>query len=151
MLQLLGGTNIAFMKYRRLAYMISGALVLATAVWLMVNGGPRYSVDFTGGTLLQVRSRAPLPADQVRSALQAAGFPDVELQQLAGEARNEFMIRMKGSGQQDPFPAIQRAIQARFAARGKGRCERSGARERRWQARQDSRHRRTSDRTRRNS
>ena len=114
MLQLLVGTNIPFMKHRRLAYLISGALVLATAAWLVVNRGPRYSVDFTGGTLLQIRTTNVLPADQVRDALQAGGFPQVELQQLVGESRNEFMIRAKTMGERDPFPAVEQAIKARF-------------------------------------
>src|SRR5439155_9203001 len=54
-LQLLIGTNIPFMKFRTVTYMFSGALILATAVWLIVHGGPKYSVDFTGGTLIQLR------------------------------------------------------------------------------------------------
>jgi preprotein translocase SecF subunit len=114
MLQLLVGTNFAMMKHRRLAYLISGALTLATVAWLVVNAGPRYSVDFTGGRLLQIRTAQALPADQVRAALEAGGFPGVELQQLTGEHRTEFMIRMKSSGAEDPFAGVQRAIQARF-------------------------------------
>lgn len=114
MLQLLVGTNFAMMKHRRLAYLISGALVLATVGWLVVNGGPKYSVDFTGGRLLQIRTGTPLPADQVRAALEAGGFPGVELQQLTGEHRNEFMIRMKNSAGADPLAGVQAAIQARF-------------------------------------
>ena len=50
----------------RIAYLVSGALVLATIAWLVVNRGPRYGVDFTGGTLLQIRTSEVLPADQVR-------------------------------------------------------------------------------------
>ena len=114
MLQLLVGTNFSLMRHRRLAYLISAALVLATAGWLVVNRGPRYAVDFTGGRLLQIRTSTPLPADQVRGALEAGGFPGVELQQLTGESRNEFMIRMKSSAGQDPLAEVQRAIQARF-------------------------------------
>ncbi len=114
MLQLLVGTNFAMMKHRRLAYLISGALILATVGWLVVNGGPKYSVDFTGGRLLQIRTGTPLPADQVRAALEAGGFPGVELQQLTGEHRNEFMIRMKTSTGADPLAGVQAAIQARF-------------------------------------
>ena len=48
MLTLIGTTNIAFMKYRRLAYVFSGALVVATIGWLVVHRGPRLSVDFAG-------------------------------------------------------------------------------------------------------
>ena len=114
MLQLLVGTKIPFMKHRRLAYVISSLLALATVGWLVVNRGPRYSVDFTGGTLVQVRTGSVLPADQVRTALEQGGFPGVELQQLAGEHGNEFMVRTKVIGEQDLFPAIERAIRARF-------------------------------------
>ena len=114
MLQMLIGTNIPFMKYRRFAYIFSSTLILATIVWLLVHGGPYYSVDFTGGTLLQIRTSRVLPADQVRAALDAAGLRGVELQQMAGANRDEFLARFK-SEQQDPFPAIQRAVGSRFS------------------------------------
>jgi preprotein translocase SecF subunit len=114
MLQLLIGTNIPFMKNRRLAYAFSGALLLATVVWLVVNGGPRYSVDFTGGTLLQVRLSRVVAADRVRAALDAAGFRGVEIQQMTGESQDEFMMRFKQQqGQEDLFPGVARAIQSR--------------------------------------
>src|SRR5437763_1981362 len=114
MLQMLIGTNIPFMRYRRFAYVFSGSIILATIVWLVVHGGPRYSVDFTGGELLQVRTSQVLAADQVREALDAAGMHGAELQQMAGESRNEFLIRLKVSQGRDVFPLVQRAVQARF-------------------------------------
>jgi preprotein translocase SecF subunit len=111
MLQLLIGTNIPFMKYRRFTYVLSGVFVLATIVWLVMHGGPRYSVDFTGGQLLQVRTSRVLPADEVRRALDAEGVRGVELQQMRGENANEFMIRAQVHEGQDLFPTVQRAIQ----------------------------------------
>ena len=114
MLQLLIGTNIPFMRFRRIAYMFSGALILATTVWLVVHGGPRYGVDFTGGTLIQIRTSQVLPADQVRNALDAGGFRGIELQQMAGEHRDEYLLRMKGEAARNAFDGIQRAIQTRF-------------------------------------
>jgi len=112
MLQMLVNTNIPFMRYRRIAYMFSSAIVLATTIWLVVHGGPRYSVDFTGGNLLQIRLSQILPADQVRTALDAGGFHGVELQQMTGENRNEFLLRMKEEpGQRDLFGEISAAIQ----------------------------------------
>ena len=114
MFQLLTHTDIPFMRHRKIAYLVSGALVLATAVWLMLHGGPRYGVDFTGGTLMQIRTSQQLPADQVREALDAAGFKGAELQQMAGENRNEFMLRLPVSERGgDPFPPVRAAIQAR--------------------------------------
>ena len=111
MLQMLIGTNLPFMRYRRLAYMFSGGLVLATSVWLMMHGGPKYSVDFTGGTLLQIRTSRVLPADQVRKALDAGGIRGVEIQQMTGENRTEFIIRAKQSPEhRDLFADVQRTI-----------------------------------------
>jgi len=115
MIQLLIGTNIPFMRYRRITYMFSGALILATTIWLVMHGGPRYSIDFTGGNLLQVRTSRVLPADQVRATLDGAGMHGYELQQMTAEHRDEYLIRLPGGGQgQDAFPSIQRAIETKF-------------------------------------
>jgi preprotein translocase SecF subunit len=117
MLQFLVGTSFPFMKYRKFAYLFSGALMLATVVWLVLHGGPRYGVDFTGGTLLQVRMSRVLHADEVRSALDAAGLHGTELQQMTGQNANEFMIRVQQHGQENPgdlFPRVQQTLQSRY-------------------------------------
>jgi preprotein translocase SecF subunit len=110
MLQFLIGTDFPFMKYRRIAYFLSGSLILATAIWLVVHSGPRYSVDFTGGTVLRVRSDKPVPADQLRSAIDLAGYHGAELQQLAGATAPEYLIRMQKQNSGDPFQPIQKAV-----------------------------------------
>jgi len=109
MIQLLHGTNIPFMKNRRLAYLLSGALVLATLIAL-VTKGPKYSVDFTGGTLLQIRTSQVLPADQVRSSVESAGIKP-ELQQMGGDAQNEYLLRFR-SEDRDPFVKVEAALKA---------------------------------------
>ena len=108
MIQILHGTNIPFMKYRRFAYMISSAVVLATAVWLVMHRGPRQGVDFSGGTLLQIRASRVLPADQLRSALDQGGLLGAELQQITGEGA-EYMVRLQ-AGEGDLFASVQREI-----------------------------------------
>jgi len=111
MFQLLIGTDIPFMKFRRFAYLGSGALAVATAIWLVVHGGPKYSVDFTGGTLLQIRTSQVVPADHVRHALDGAGFKGVELQQMTGENRNEYLLRLQSTTEHDLFTSVQTAIE----------------------------------------
>lgn len=93
MFQILHDTNFPFMKYRRVAYFFSVAFVLATVAWLVVKG-PKYSVDFTGGTLLQIRTTPAAHADAVREALDTGGFKGAEVQQMTGEAHDEFLIRV---------------------------------------------------------
>ena len=109
MLQLLIGTNFPFMKYRRIAYLISGTLVLATLAMVVIKG-PRYSVDFTGGTMLQIRTVPALPADQIRASVESAGIKP-ELQQMGGDATNEYLLRFK-SEDRDPFVKVQAALNA---------------------------------------
>ncbi|HKQ59452.1 MAG TPA: protein translocase subunit SecF [Candidatus Eisenbacteria bacterium] len=113
MLQFLTHTDIPFMRFRRFAYLFSGGLVLATAIWLVVHGGPKYGVDFTGGTMLQIRTSRELHPDEVRAALEAGGFHGVELQQMTGENRDEYMLRMQAESAQDLFASIQSAITAK--------------------------------------
>jgi len=114
MFQLLIGTDIPFMKYRRFAYMFSSAFVLATVIWLVVHGGPKYSVDFTGGTLVQIRTSRVVHADQVRQALDAGGFHGVELQQMTGPNRDEYLLRVQTAEEKDLFVAVKGAIEQRI-------------------------------------
>ena len=106
MLQLLIGTDIPFMKFRRYAYAVSGALLAITLAFFFIKG-PRYSVDFTGGTLLQVRTNQPLHADQLRNALESAHIA-AEIQQMTGESQNEYIIRFRTEG--DPVTLVQNAV-----------------------------------------
>jgi len=106
MFQLLIGTDIPFMKWRRFAYVFSALLLVATLGWFFTKG-PRYSVDFTGGTLLQIRTSEVVPADRLRSALEAEGL-QAELQQLTGDEQNEYLLRFRTEG--DPVALVQGAV-----------------------------------------
>ena len=111
MMQFLIGTSFPFMKYRRIAYAVSGTLVVATLGWLFLKG-PRYSVDFSGGTLLQIQTSKTLPADHVRSYLEGAGMKGIELQQMTGADQNEYLIRYHTEGG-DAFATVKQAIESR--------------------------------------
>jgi preprotein translocase SecF subunit len=116
MFQLLVDSNIPFMRYRRFAYMFSGVMVLATIVWLIMHGGPRLSVDFTGGTLLQIRLSQAVPADQVRTALDHVGFQGFELQQMTGDQRSEYLLRLPPTADHgDAFNRVKTAIETTHA------------------------------------
>jgi len=106
MLQLLVGTDIPFMRYRRFAYVFSSLILVATLVFYFTKG-PRYSVDFTGGTLLQIRTSEVVHADRLRSALESEGI-QAELQQMTGDHPNEYMLRFRTQG--DPVALVQAAL-----------------------------------------
>jgi preprotein translocase SecF subunit len=108
MLQILHDTNVPFMKWRRYAYLFSGACVLATLVWLVVHSGPKLSVDFTGGTLMRISVSRAQPVDAIRKAFDKAGYRGAEIQTV-GEAGKEFLVRL---GHQEGSEGFVRAKQA---------------------------------------
>ena len=110
MLQILHNINVDWMGKRAIAYTISGACVLISVLSLILNGGPRYGVDFTGGTLVEV-SVTPAPSvDDVRKAIETAGIEGAEIQHL--EKAEYFLIRMGvGQGGKDPALAVRAALE----------------------------------------
>jgi len=85
-------TRFDFVGFRRTALMISGVLSIL-CIGLMVVRGPKLGIDFAGGSLVQVRFKAPTHADQVRDVLSKAGFDALDIQDL-GRDSTEFLIRV---------------------------------------------------------
>ena len=110
MLQILHNINVDWMGKRAIAYTISGACILISVLSLILHGGPRYGVDFTGGTLVEV-SVTPAPSvDNVRHAIEGAGIEGAEIQRL--EKAEYFLIRMGvGASGKDPAPAVRAALE----------------------------------------
>ncbi len=110
MFQILHGVNVDWMKRRHVAFLFSGACVLISIVSLVLHGGPRYGVDFTGGSLVEILVSPPVHADQVRSSVDQAGYRGSEIQALSRPG--QFLIRVESRpGHANPGPAIQNAVQ----------------------------------------
>jgi preprotein translocase subunit SecF len=88
-------TNIDFIGLRNRAFLVSAVLVLLGLFgFVMVGlGKANMSVDFTGGTGLQVRFTDQVNIGDVRSALTGGGIGDATIQEVAG--KNEFFIKTK--------------------------------------------------------
>ena len=59
MIELFKNPNYDFIGKRKWAYIISIAITLIGLGSLVAKGGLRYDIDFTGGTLIQVRFEQP--------------------------------------------------------------------------------------------
>ncbi|MDQ7049233.1 MAG: protein translocase subunit SecF [Enterobacterales bacterium] len=66
-------TNINFNRYRLVATIFSGVLLLASLASVAING-LNLGLDFTGGTLIEVRYEQDANRDKVQAKLEAAGF-----------------------------------------------------------------------------
>jgi preprotein translocase subunit SecF len=112
-LQLLIGIKVDWMRRRWIAYIISGSCVAISILSLILHGGPRYGVDFTGGTLLELQARPPLAIEAVRDAADRAGFQGAEIQRL--DRPGQVLIRMGLSSEKDPGKRVSDEIQASHA------------------------------------
>jgi preprotein translocase subunit SecF len=87
------GTNINFLKYRKLAYLLSAAIIVAGLVSLIVKGGPRFGVDFAGGLSIQVRFAKEMDVQAIAKAVDGVGLDNVVVQRFGQEDANEYLIR----------------------------------------------------------
>jgi preprotein translocase SecF subunit len=81
-------------------------------------GKANLSVDFTGGTELQIRFGEPVPISSLRSALIRGGIEDVQIQEVAG--KNDFFLKTKlmNTGPQRVQDKISSIISASLPGKG---------------------------------
>jgi preprotein translocase subunit SecF len=91
-MRLFANANYDFIGQRRIGYLISLAVIVPGLLLLLLRG-VNYSVEFTGGTLLQVESKTPVDVGRVRSALGQAGIQGAELQTFGSD--RELVIRAR--------------------------------------------------------
>jgi preprotein translocase subunit SecF len=83
--------DIPFMRYALIFNVISLVTFLA-AVFFLWQKGLHFSIEFTGGTLLEVSYPHPAEIDRIRGTLEKAGFTDTQVQNF-GSSR-DVLIRM---------------------------------------------------------
>jgi len=81
MIRLFANANYDFIKWRRWAYGLTAAIIIPGFALFLVHG-LNYSIEFTGGTLIQVQTTQPVGTDRLRAALDAAGIRDAEIKQF---------------------------------------------------------------------
>ncbi|MFH0725065.1 MAG: protein translocase subunit SecF [Pseudomonadota bacterium] len=85
--------NIDFIGKRKFGYALSTAFVLLTFLLLIYQGGPRYGIDFSGGTLIQVKFENQVPLDQIAKGLGNINLDSSATQQFGDKNENEYLIR----------------------------------------------------------
>ncbi|OUE46959.1 protein-export membrane protein SecF [Billgrantia desiderata SP1] len=87
-----------FMGKRRIAFAISALLLVASIVSLLFQQ-LNLGLDFTGGTLVEVRYTVAPSLDAIRQVLEQAGFRDVSVQTFG--ASTEVLIRLQQAFEPD--------------------------------------------------
>jgi preprotein translocase subunit SecF len=92
MLRLFANANYDFIGLRRYAYGVTAAVILPGLLFLLIKG-LNYSIEFTGGTLVQVRSSTQVDVAHLRTGLDRQGIHGAEIQNFG--AANEYVIRAR--------------------------------------------------------
>src|SRR6185312_16867211 len=92
MLRLFSNAKYDFIGLRHYAYGLTAAILILGLIFLLAKG-LNYSIEFTGGTLLQIQSKKPVDVAQLRTGLDQQGLHGAEIQQFG--AQNEYVIRAR--------------------------------------------------------
>jgi SecD/SecF fusion protein len=115
MMQFIGETKIDFLRTQGVAFLASGALILAGLVALFVRGSANMDIDMSGGTMATLEFKQPQKVPEIRERLEKV-FPNgVSLEQLtlAGEDQkngNKYRIRTTEIDRKAVIAAINKAF-----------------------------------------
>ena len=82
MMQFLGETKIDFLSYQWIAFLCSGALILAGLAALFIRGSANMDIDMSGGTMATLEFVEKQNVSDIRGRLEAAFPKGVSLEQL---------------------------------------------------------------------
>ena len=95
-MRLLSKTNINFISMQKFTALLSIALIIAGIASLIMKGGPLLSIDFTGGTVAQVKFDKDVELTSLRSTLSEYGFKGAEIVEFGSP--DEVLIKTQLSG-----------------------------------------------------
>jgi preprotein translocase subunit SecF len=121
MLRLFANARYDFIGVRRWAYGLSALLIVPGLIWLLFSG-LNYSIEFTGGTLVQIKTTQAVGTGPIRAALESGGIPGAEVQTFGSETDYAIRARLAGEGggpvlgMDETVAAVRRALDTGLGA-----------------------------------
>lgn len=127
MLRILHNTNIDFIRLTRVTSIIIAAFLIPAFLWVIVDGVRgglnttfQYSIEFTGGTLVELQFREAPEIAEVRSLVADAGYEGAEVQTFGGpsniviRAQGRETVEQQAAGAESVAEDIENALTARY-------------------------------------
>lgn len=105
--------RIDFMKMRWVAMAVAALMFLAALAGI-AGKGFNYALDFTGGTVVEMRFERPAVVDQVRARLEAAGYASAQVQNFG--SGTDLLVRLQPRDGETSTDANNRTAQEVLAA-----------------------------------
>ncbi len=122
MLRIFHNTKYDFIKWWKVAAIATIAFMVVGLGSFAVTGGVNYSVEFTGGTLMQLKFKEAGDAGKIREALEKAGIKGAEVQRFGGadefivRAQEKSMVQQQAAGAEKVADQIRNALSASLGA-----------------------------------
>jgi preprotein translocase subunit SecF len=108
------GTNFPFMRFRRVSFPFSAFLSIV-AVVLFFGVGLNFGIDFTGGTLIEMRAKSgKVDINKVRHSAEGLGLGEVEVQEFSTNAEVALRFVLQPGGDKAQAVVVEKA-RAAFA------------------------------------
>ena len=122
MLRIFHNTSYDFIKWWRVAALTTAAFILIGFASFAVTGGVNYSIEFTGGTMMQLQFEQPPDVALLRTTLDQAGIHGAEIQQFGSpreftiRAQDREHVERQSAGAEGISRRIESQLRERFGA-----------------------------------
>jgi preprotein translocase subunit SecF len=113
-MELFRQTRIDFLGMQRYMLAFSTVLFVGSIASLVIKGGPKWGIDFRGGTVFYLKWREQPPVAQIRSALEGRIAGEITVQEMTGYREVMVGTEMRDERQLD---SARRTITATLAER----------------------------------
>ncbi|NOY69681.1 MAG: protein translocase subunit SecF [Deltaproteobacteria bacterium] len=87
------GIDLDFVGKRYIAITCSLILILVGIISLVIHHGPKFGIDFKGGTIVQVKFKQPVAIDKIKNGLETIRLKGSAVQQFGDASHHEYLIR----------------------------------------------------------
>lgn len=122
MIRIFHNSTYEFLKHWRTAAIATAVFIGAGLASFAISGEPNYSIEFTGGTLMQVQFKTPPDVGGLRSTLDEAGITGAEIQQFGTNldytirARDAKQVEAQASGAEGIAKKIEKVLTDKYGA-----------------------------------
>lgn len=88
-------THFDFMGKIKITMTVSGLIILIGLASILLSGGLKYGIDFSGGTLVQLQFKTPPDINAIRDGLKTIGLGESTIQEFGTE--RDILIRVPSS------------------------------------------------------
>jgi preprotein translocase subunit SecF len=111
-------SKIDFMRHAKIAMTLSMAAVVI-AIALVFTKGLNFGLDFTGGTVIELRFTTPPDIEEVRDTLEKAGFADAVVKTVGTSSDISVELELReGLKQEELSNQVFDAVRGKYTAEG---------------------------------